>query len=262
MKSIAFGPYFGDFKYEVFYFLPYIRWVKEILKPDEIFISSHFNREFLYKGLAKRFFPINPIISVDESSQKNHFNKNIFKNKYNLIEKEFKSSFDKDVDFYNFDYNKYKMPCSLFQLKFERLSFDIRYRMEDKIVFIPDKKEKESNLYEIYCHLKYRLGDRLVVIGDSKTYLNEYNDLFKSINYHQIVYKEIVNYISSCKAVICPSSLWTGIANLQGKSVFSWGNYISEYKDGKYNFNNKGKFYPKLENKNLKKCIDLFLEEL
>jgi hypothetical protein len=178
------------------------------LSPKEIYISSHFNRKFLYHGLATEFFPINPMISADEISQKNHFNKNIYKTHYNVLEKDFKSNFDEDnIQFYNFEYNKYKMPCSMFQLKFDRLNFDIRYRMEDKILFIPDRNEKESYLGGVLSYLTTILGNKLVVAGDSKTHLNDKNVLLNSINYHDIVYKELVNYISSCKAVICPASV-------------------------------------------------------
>lgn len=262
MKSIAFGPYLGDFKYEVFYFLPYINWVREVLKPETTFVASHFNRRFLYDDIVEEFFPINPIISVDEFSQKNHFNKNIFKSTFTALEKDFKSIFDKDVSFYNFDYRKFKIPCSLYQLKFNKLRFDLQYRIEDRVLYIPDRHEKEPYLNEVYLYLKEILKDKLMVIGDCKTYLHKENVLLSSPNYHETVYKNMINYISSCRAVICPSSVWTGVANLQEKPVLSWGNLISEYKDGKYHFNNKkGKFYPKLELKNLKSCINLFLEE-
>jgi len=263
MKSIAFGPYLGDFKYEVFYFLPYIRWVKEVLNPDSISVCSHFNREFLYENLIDNFFPINPMLTIDEFSQKSHFNKNVYKNKYNSLEREFKNSFENldEIDFYNFEYNRFKSPCSCHQLKFERLKFDVKYRLEDKFIFIPDRIERSSYLQEIYNHLKDVLGDKLIVIGDFKTHLKENNILLKSCNYHNIVYKEMIDYISSCKGVITPTSVWTGIANLQDKPVLSWGHFVSEYKEGRHYFGNrKAKIYPRLEVKSLKNCIDKFLE--
>ena len=263
MKSIAFGPYLGDFKYEFFYFLPHIRWAKEVLNPEHVYVSSHFNREFLYKDLATKFYAINPMLSIDEHAQKNHFNKNIYKTRYNYIEKNFKDNIDGDITFYNFEYSRFKVPCSLYQLQFEKLKYDLKYRLENKILFIPDKVEKISYINELYVYLKNILGDRLVVIGDSKTHLEQENELFYRVNYHSIVYEEMINYISSCKAVITPNSIWTGISNLQEKPVISWGHFVSEYKNGKYYFNNeKGKFYPRLELNNLKKCINLFLEEL
>lgn len=262
MESIAFGPYLGDFKYELFYFLPYIRWVKDIINPKNIFVSSHFNREFLYKGLANTFYPINPFLSIDEHAQKNHFNKYIYKSRYNILEKSFKEKID-NATLYSFEYNRFKIPCSLYQLKFEKLKYDIRYRFEDKILFIPDKIEKQSFINQLYVYLKDILGDKLVVVGDSKTHLEKENILLSRTNYHTIVYEEMINYISSCKAVIAPNSVWTGISNLQSIPVLSWGPFVSEYKEGKYHFNNtKGKFYPRLELNSLKKCIDKFLEEL
>lgn len=264
MKSIAFGPYIGDFKYEIFYFLPYIKWVKEILSPEDIYISSHYNRKFLYKNLVKEFFCVDPLLSADELNQKNHYNLNIFKNKYSVMEKEFKilmESIDSDVVQYAFDYSRFRVPCSVYQLKHEKLDYDFKYRFSDKFVFIPDRSENEQYLKKVLEYLKQSLGDKLVVLGDKKTFLQKENTIIDRENYNTIVYKEIINAISSCRAVITPSSVWTGIANLQGSSVFSWGESISEYKDGIYRFENSGKYYPSLEFSNLRKCLDIFLEE-
>lgn len=264
MKSIAFGPYLGDFKYEVFYFLPYINWVKEVLNPERVYVSSHFNRRFLYKDLITEFFDIDPIITADELSQKNHFNKSIFKNKYTVMEREFKSmvdSIEENSLHYTFDYSRFKVPCNTLQLKMEKLPFNDKYRYSNKIVYIPDRIEKEHTLKEIYDHLYGILGDRLVVIGDKKTHLQDKNIIISSLNYTSKVYEDCIDAISNCKAVICPASFWTGIANLQGKDVFSWGKFICEYREGQYSFGNKGKFYPKLETNKIKKCLDLFLEE-
>lgn len=262
MKSLAFGPYIGDFKYEVFYFLPYIKWVKEILNPEHIYVSSHYNRRFLYNNLATDFYDINPIFTMNEFDQKNHLNKNIFKAQYLLIEKEFKSKFDDDVFHYSFDYNRFKEPCSTFQLKYSKLNFDIKYRYSNKILFIPDRVEKDSYLKEIYSYLYSKLGDRLIVIGDKKTHLHDKNIILNSLNYTSNVYKETIDAICSCSAVICPASIWTAISNLQGTNVFSWGRFISKYKDGsKYSFGNHGSYYPKLEVNKIKNCLDKFLEE-
>ena len=261
--KIAFGPYIGDFHYEVFYFLPFINWVKTILNPEKIYISSHYNREFLYSNIADTFIHIDPFLTADELGQKNHFNKNIFKVKYDLMCKKFKSSInDEDLVHYSLDYNRFAIPCSICQLQFKKLNFDFRYRYSNKIVFIPDRIEKESFLIETYNFLKEILGDSLIVMGDMKTHLHNENILYDSVNYTTNVYKETINAISSCKAVITPASFWTGIANLQGTPVISWGNFICEYKDGKYSFENKGKFYPKLEFKNFKNCLSKFLEEI
>lgn len=262
MKSLAFGPYIGDFKYEVLYFLPYINWVKEIIKPENIYISSHFNRKFLYKNISNEFYDINPLLTVNEYAQKQHFNRDIFKTGYSAIEKEFKNNFSDDVIHYNFDYNRYRIPCSIFQLKYNKLNFEYLPRYSNKILFIPDKTEKEQYLKDIYYYLYELLGDQLIVLGDKKTHLHNKNCLMSSVNYTSRVYEEIVNAISSCKAVITPASIWTAISNLQGTSVFSWGPLISKYKEGMYSFNNKGKFYPRLDINNLKKCLDNFLEEI
>lgn len=264
MKSVAFGPYIGDFKFEVFYFLPYINWVKSILNPSDVYISSHFNRKFLYDGMYTQFFNVNPIFTADELGQKNHYNVNIFKNKYLTLEKEFKlliEDIDKDILHYSFEYNRFKMPCSTFQLMYKRLNYIYRYRYSNKILFIPFVSERESVINNMYKYLKEMLGDDLIVLGDCNTYLNEHNNLLKSVNYTSNVYQEMIDAISSCKAVITPSSFWTGIANLQGKNVFSWGDSISEYRDGVHSFGNDGKYYPRLDFMKLKKCLEIYLEE-
>jgi hypothetical protein len=44
------------------------------------------------------------------------------------------------------------------------------------------------------------------LIGDMSTRLHDKNKLFENINYHDVVYKEIVTSILSSKMVITPSS--------------------------------------------------------
>lgn len=263
--DIAFGPYIGDFNFEVFYFLPYINWIKDSLKPEKIFVSSHYNREFLYSNFTDKFFEINPLFSADELNQENHYNKLIFKNHCVNIQKKFiqdVQQYSQNVVHYNFNFNRYKKPCSFFQLKYKKLDYRERYSFENKILFIPEISEEKEFIYEIYKYLKNILGDSLVVIGDMKTHLKEHNILWNKDHYTDIVYKDCIDIISSCKGVICPASTWTGISNLQGKNILSWGQNISEYKEnGHYSFNNNGLYYPALNIDVLKKCLDNFLEE-
>jgi hypothetical protein len=74
-------------------------------------------------------------------------------------------------------------------------------------VFIPDKSEKYNYTKDLFIYLKDILGDRLVVVGDNKSHLEIHNELLNRSNYHDIIYEELINYISSCKAVITPNSV-------------------------------------------------------
>lgn len=262
MNKLAFGPFVGEFRYEVFYFLPFVKWVINTIKPDKTYICTHFNREFLYKNFAEKIFHIEPMYSIDEYSQKQAYNKNLYKVDYIKITNDFLSKVDVDYC-YNFDYDRSKIPCARDQLFFEPLSYELKEEYRDKIIFIPSRSDIEENVTSIYWWLKDILGDSLFLLGDKKTWLNEENILLKDDYYHHIVYEEMINSISSCRGIICPSSFWTGICNLQGKPVFSWSGLIQEYKKtgSMYFGNEKSMIFPKTNITNIKKGIETFLEE-
>jgi hypothetical protein len=261
MTSLSFGPYIGDFKTEMFYFLPFINWACNIIKPENVYICTHFNREFLYKNVSE-VYHVDPILTINELDQKNQCNKKVYKPKFLSIQKDFLSKIPENIENYFFEYNRYVKPCSYYQLYFKKLILDINSIYKDKILFIPDRIEKEEILLEIYEWLKNRKD--VIIMGDKKTHLQSKNSLLNKNNYSEIVYSEILTCINSCKGIICPASHWTGIANLQNKNVFSWGHYISQYKySGKYYFNNtRCHTVPKIDIKKIKLNLEQYLRSL
>ena len=104
--------------------------------------------------------------------------------------------------------------------------------------------------------------------GEQKYY--DKNGNLWSVDYYENGWKYIVQYIAMSKAVICPASYWTGLANLQKKPVFSWGLNPGQYRfdpdvdyRGIYNFgNNKCTVIPESTNPNIIiKGMEDFLEK-
>ena len=54
MKILAIGPYIGSWEEEIFTFRPYARWLAEAVEWDQIYLSTHVNRVFLYQEFVQR----------------------------------------------------------------------------------------------------------------------------------------------------------------------------------------------------------------
>lgn len=245
MSILAIGPYLGDFESEIYIFLPFVKWVSSILDNDRLIVSSHFNRQFLYENFVDDFIPVSPLLTINELNQKGVTYKTIDKIEYTSYVKNFQEQIKekynitkKDINNYQLNYVKNKQVCSIYQLKFDPLM----YKKKEKkyVVFIPDRKEKESKLKEIFHFLKNTFDEELIIIGDKKCHLNDENYFINDENYTSHIYEEIINYISNAKLVISPISHWTFIANLQKIPVFSWGKFVQQFKEfGDYNLDNK-----------------------
>jgi hypothetical protein len=94
-------------------------------------------------------------------------------------------------------------------------------------------------------------------MGDNKTYFKEENEVLSFLDYFERGYKFIVRCIIEAKAIICPVSHWTLIANIHKVPVFSWGEYVSQYKeDGIYHFDNKESYiYPFTEGSSIPRLL-------
>lgn len=262
MYTLGFGPYIGDFKYEIMFFKPFINWVENIINPENIIISSHFNRKFLYKDY-EYFFEVNPIYTVDVFNQKKNFIKYIFKLEYKNLENEFInkcSKIDKNFWYYNISYNRNdSIPISIYQQLHKKIKYKNLTEYNDKVIFIPDRLESEENLFNIYKNLKKYYGNKLIVIGDGKCWLHDFYNI-SSKNYLNDIYENMIDIISSSKLIITPTSHWTYLANLQNKPVISFGIFNKQYKKkGLYNFNNRGIYLPKINNK---KTIETILTKM
>lgn len=245
LKILALGPYIGSFEHEIIAFRPYARWLKEVIPHDKIYINVHSNRSFLYD-----FIPEENIIHVfenlsrDENGQKGYIHDKINQSDFGLIKKRFKEKIieiekvnKKNIDLHHLNYVQSTPPYSIYNKIFEKIQ-DTNIEQKSDIVFIPSRIENEQKLRWIYKHLldNYKIN----IVGNSDTYFRSDNKILSKIDYFENGWKAIIQSIISAKAVICPISYWTTIANMQSVPVFSWGNSVGQHKKGGiYYFGNK-----------------------
>lgn len=266
---LALGPYVGDFKNEILTFRPYISWMREVLGIDKVYVCSHRNRGFLY-DFADHFIPVYEDISRDEIGQTGYIYNSLTQKDFNAIVKSFKEKIveiegcsKKDIDIYSLKYIKSKPPYSIYQKIFEEVSFsDIEDEYKDKLIFIPGRSADLFLSKDILTFLKDK---GFIVIGDMKTYFPNENEILSNIDYFENGYQKIFKYISAAKAVVCPLSHWTVMANIQRVPVFSWGESVGQYrKNGIYYLDNERSMaYPShkdIKSKSVTNMISHFLK--
>ncbi len=249
MKILAIGPYIGSWEEEIFTFRPYARWLAEAVEWDQIYLSTHVNRVFLYQEFVPEdnILPVFQQFSRDEKNQKGYVHEKISKKDFKLILKDFKEKIlekekcnRRDIEIHHLSYSKSTPPYSVYNKIFDKIpdiTVKIPKKNEDKIIFIPAKTEKLEKLAYIYNWMKS--NHNVIVVGSTDTWFSSDNVILKKIDYFENGWKYIVRYIQKARAVICPASYWTGIANLQNKPVFSWGMNPGQYRTGGiYNFGN------------------------
>lgn len=279
MKILAIGPFIGSFEEEILTFRPYARWLSKAIEWDKIYLSTHINRLFLYDFVPEdNIIPVYQQFSRDEENQIGYIHNKIDKKDFRLILKTFKDKIierencnKKDIEIHHLSYVKNSPPYGIHKKIFEEIpdiTIDIPEEHENRIVFIPAKQERIEKLAYIYNWLKSCYN--VVVVGSTDTWFSNDNIVLNKIDYFESGWKYIIQYITKAKAVICPLSYWTTIANLQNKSVFSWGMNPGQYReDGIYNFGNKNiSVIPSDENtspeiiiKNMKSFIDKIIKE-
>ena len=249
MKVLAIGPYLGSFKEEIFTFRPYARWLSEAIEWDKIYLSTHLNRIFLYENFVpvENVIPIFQQYSRDEKNQNGYVHTKIHKSDFRLILKKFKEDIiarencsKRDIEIHHLSYSKSTPPYSIYNKLFDEIpevNIKIPKRHQNKVIFIPAKTEKIELLAYVYKVLKKRYN--AIVVGSADTWFSNENVILDRLDYFENGWKYLVQYITLAKAVICPASYWTGLANLQRKHVFSWGENPGQYRDGgMYNFGN------------------------
>lgn len=247
MKILAIGPFIGSFKEEILTFRPYARWLCEAVEWDKIYLSTHFNRLFLYDFIPEEnIIPVFQQFSRDEKNQKGYIHKKINKKDFRLILRTFKEKIlekencnRKDIEIHNLSYSKNTPPYSIYNKIFESIpNLDVKIPKKHKIIFIPAKQEKLEKLAYIYNWLKSCYD--ITVVGSTDTWFSKDNVVLNKIDYFELGFKYIIQYISLAEVIVTPVSYWTIIANLQQKNVFSWGMNPGQYReDGTYNFRNK-----------------------
>ncbi len=269
-NNVLFGPFFGDFKTETLTFLPYIRWIIDSLNlKSNIYVSSHFNRRFLYNDITLNFIPIYKHLTRNELDQKNYIHKEIsikdFQNFNKYLKNQIKSVFKESInEQYNLPYIKYPAPVSVYQKVFQKIMTDYIPPFKDYVLFIPDKIMNIGLAKKMYEYLDQNYN--VVVVGDLRTHFLDKNILVQQPDYIDIVYKYIIGYMTNAKVIICPCSHWTSLANMNKLSVFSWGSQIGSYKkNGIYHFDNEQSmiipFTKSTDKQILFKQIDYFISK-
>lgn len=249
MKILAIGPYIGNWKEELFTFRPYARWLSEAVQWDKIYLSTHINRLFLYDFVPEEnIIPVYQQFSRDEKGQKGYIHNKLDKKDFRLIIRTFKEQIlereccnRKDIEIHHLSYTKTTPPYSIYKKVFEeipKVNIEIEDEYKDKIVFIPSKHDKIEKIKYIYEWLKKNYD--FIIVGSKDTWFSKDNVVLNKIDYFENGWKYIIQHITKARAIICPLSYWTGISNLQGKYVFSWGETPSQYRpDGIYGFGNE-----------------------
>ena len=260
MKDILLiGPYIGDWKQEILTFRPYARWIYDQLDQPKCYISSHFNRHFLYDWIPeKNFIPVFEQLTRKETGQNNYMHSDINAKDYKILIKEFKQKITekesisvRDISLYNLSYLESTPHYSWYQKKFTKIN--LKPIKNDYIIYIPDKSISKSFNNKIYKALSEEYNN-IVMVGDENCH--SLNDCINfQINYPETGYELLIKYIMGCDFVITPCSHWTFLCNLQNIPVISWGMEGNIYKQNNdYGFNNKDNYI--LISENINRIID------
>jgi hypothetical protein len=265
------GPYVGSFEYEITTFWPYVLWLSRTVPYEKIYVSTHFNRWFLYKEIINEesFIPIYRHLTRDEGNQEEHKHNNISIKDYDFITKDIKADIIKkeeirkcDLINMNLGYTRNINNDSIYKKSFKHIdTIDIPDELKNLLIYIPFGNWKKSENF--YKYLKNEVSDEFVVIGNLNTPLINDNIILKNINYFERGLEYIIGAITYAKAVVCPLSYWTLLCNLQKAKVFSWGANPGRYRasDGIYGFgNNMSLVLPKMKVKNLLCYLKGFIE--
>jgi len=248
--TLLLGPYVGDWEHEITTFRPYIRWIMEVFNHEDVFLSTHSNRTFLYDWIPKEnIFPIFGEFSRNEIFQTGYVFNGLNGRDYNLLIRRFKDRIQNkkkkiEIVFLNYTKNNNSANYPIYNKIFEKIKVPDDIKISDKhknkIVFIPDRRENIIRSECIYKLLQKEYGEEVIVVGDMKIHFSEDNIALKNPDYAENGYKYILSYINNAKAVVCPTCHWSIISNVQGVPLFTWGKNASQFKEeGIYNFENK-----------------------
>lgn len=267
MFTIGLGPFIGDFEQELYTFRPYISWISEISTYKNFYLSTHFNRLFLYDWIDKdNILPVFEHLTRDELLQRGVVHGRLTVKEFSLLVRQFKEDImeasghnRKEVSIYFIPYsktpqplplhNKYVRPCSPPKIKI---------KTKPKVILIPDIKEDVTRLDYIYTVLLRNYDVK--VVGDFKIHFVDDNIVLGYVDYFENCYKYICKYIFEADIVVCPAGHWTLLCNMLGKPVFSWGSCVSQFKEnGLYYLNNhKSLVIPCDETMPPERLIELF----
>jgi len=247
MKNVLLiGPYIGDWKQEILTFRPYAKWISEQLDYNNIFISSHFNRKFLYDWIPEEnFISVYEHLTRNETEQKNYIHKSVNIKDYKLLIKELKQKISKqqnisirNITTYNLSYLESTPHYSWFQKSFSPIK--IKPISNNYILYIPANDISDDENQKIFDELEKRYKN-VYMIGDSHCYNFEYFINYQ-IDYFETGYSNLMRYLLGCKMIVTPCSYWTMICNLHHLNVFSWGTGRNYKRNEDYGFDNQNNY--------------------
>jgi len=263
---LALGPYVGDFENEILIFRPYMKWITKVIRSKMVYISTHFNRAFLYDWIPEEnVLPVYKEFSRNEMLQIKYIHENISSNDYTLLLRQFKNDIQSNhpsekIESYHLSYSKSgKVYYSMYKRDFSRVKLqEDSIEEKDYIAYIPDSRFGLDEVEQVYDLLIQRYN--ILVIGDMRTHLTKKNVVLQNTDYIENGYKYIIEYINKANAVICPLGHWAALTNLQGTPLFTWGPYPGSYKEeGTYSFgNHQCVAIPATEETSSQKIVDSF----
>ncbi len=240
---VVIGPYIGDLEQELFTFRPYARYITSIVEVHEVYISSHFNRSFMYDWVPEsNFIPVFESLTREETKQHGYLHDDVTKMDYSQLIKHLKNKVKEmnsctlEMEVYSPPYIKSTNTISIYQKEFTPIHFpkaDIS--KDDYMVFIVDKSKEAREIYDTL-----RDSYDIIIIGNMTNGIEDENVLLKSTDYFSSGYTTMMNYINEAKMLVTNCSEWAVIGNMLGKNMVFWGNSCSQFKStGVYGFNNK-----------------------
>jgi hypothetical protein len=249
-KSVlALGPFIGDFEQEIKTFRPYAQYIIQTRNNefDEIYISSHITRKFLYHFMnQEKFIPVLENITRNELTQIGYINSEISKQEYIQLTRLYKTIISKQENINLSNITNISLPyikhinkiISYDEKLYSKIKYndvDLSISELDMIVFIPDDTETSKDMF----YTLKSIFDNVVVIGDMKCGLPEENIILKNNTYFHDSHNILCNYIMKSKFVITPISHWAFLCNLQNIPLLYYGDDFSLYKEkGIFDFNN------------------------
>jgi hypothetical protein len=234
---IGVGPFIGDFSSEILSFRPYVTWLYNNLSFRKFYVSSYSDRKFLYHWIPdNKFIPVNEKFN-NEELQDSHYNNAVSYNSYFKLIRELKNKI------YNNAIDIKKTEIKIFTIPYTKLCDPVTY---EKKIYTPISVDID-------------LGD--YILFEDKVYFNEYN--YKILS-EIPSYEDKIKSLVGAKCVVCSAGIWTIIANMQKKPVFSWSEgAIGKYKpNGDYGFRNKNMIIYCDNDTTLKKTMKIYLQKI
>jgi len=238
---VVIGPFIGDLEQELFSFRPYAKYISSTVDCDNVYISSHFNRSFLYDWVPQEnFIPVFESLTRDETKQHGFLHDDVTRSDYSQIIKYIKNKIRDangrvEIEIYSPPYIKSMNAISIYQKEFSSIFFPKTDINRNEYIAFVSNQSKESE--KVYKTLQKEYD--IIVIGNMSNGIEKENTPLKSTDYFINGYSSMMNYISNAKLLVTNCPEWAIVGNLLKKHMVFWGTTCSQFKpDGIYGFDN------------------------